>query len=157
VKATGGNLAAGFDPEAFPMGSRIREVAKDMDRVEGTVELADVSPLVMAATVQRDGRWYVSLAYTVAEYARQAAGVDFPTTPGVTPEGFDSPEAATTALYQRLLALDLPGAVATAAPGEGDALARYAPLWLPNVAGSTANLTAEGWSLTLESMTFTTR
>ena len=156
VSATGGNLAAGFDPDAFPMGGRIREISADMARTAGTVELADVDPRVMVATVQRDGRWYVSLGYTVAEYARRAAGVDFPVVGGVTPEGFDSPEAATTAFYQRLLALDVTGAVATAAPGEGDALARYAPLWLPNVTDSATGLIADGWTLAVESLTFTT-
>lgn len=156
VRATGGNLAAGFDPDAFPMGGHIREIASDMARSDGTVELSDIHPGVMVATVQRDGRWYVSLGYTVAEYARQAAGVEFPTLDAVTSEGFDSPEAATTALYQRLLAFDLRGSVATAAPGEGDALARYAPLWLPNVTDSATGLAADGWDLAVESLTFTT-
>ena len=35
-------------------------------------------PSVMLATVARDGRWYVSLGFTVAEYARVAAGADVP-------------------------------------------------------------------------------
>ena len=156
VMATGGNLAASFDPQAFPAGSSVRELMVDQEAVQSSVELAQIDPRVMVATVQRDGRWYVSLGYTIAEFARQGAGVEFPTAEAVTPEGFDSPEAATTAMYTRLFALDLPGAIATAAPGEGDALARYASLWLPEVTQSTQQLSADGWNLSLESITYTT-
>ena len=48
----------------------------------------------MLATVARDGRWYVSLGFTVAEYARSAAGAEFPPPVAIERVGFDSPEAA---------------------------------------------------------------
>jgi hypothetical protein len=152
VVATGGNLGASFDPATFPAGSTIRDLMAGVEPVQSSVELVDVDPRVMVATVRRDGRWYVSLAYTIAEYARQGSDVPFPTVDAVTPEGFDTPEAAATALYTRLVTFDLAGAVATAAPGEGDALLRYASLWLPGATDAAQQARAGGWELTLDSI-----
>ena len=69
-------------------------------------------------TVERDGRWYVSVEYTVAEYVRRAAGWEIPAPVTRTPVGFDSPEEAATAFYDRLASLDLQSALDTFAPGE---------------------------------------
>jgi hypothetical protein len=129
VRATGGLIGATFDPAAFAFGDGLAGAANEA--TSATTDLAGPDTEVLLATVRRDGRWFVSVSYTVAEYARRDAGVTFPTGTPIAPEGFDSPTDAATAFYTRVLATDFAGAVATAAPGEGDALARYASLWLP--------------------------
>ena len=79
VTATGGTADATFDPASFPLGSIVREVFGDeLAASELSQPLAGTDPSVMLATVARDGRWYVSLGFTVAEYARVAAGAEFP-------------------------------------------------------------------------------
>ena len=79
VTATGGTVNATFDPASFPLGSIVREVLGDELAVSQVSQpLSGTDPSVMLATVARDGRWYVSLGFTVAEYARVAAGAEFP-------------------------------------------------------------------------------
>lgn len=148
VHATAGFIRGSFDPKAFPIGETIGAV--DAERAADTLDFEDEGVDVFVATVERGGRWYVSLSYTVAEYARRAAGVEL-AEPGaaVRPEGFPTAQAAAQALIDRLVALDLRGAVATAAPGEGDALARYAPLWLPGVQESVDATRTDGLSLSI--------
>ena len=103
----------------------------------------------MLATVARDGRWYVSLGFTVAEYARLANGAEFPPPAAIERVGSESPEAATVAFYERLAALDLEGAIAMMAPGEGDALLRYSPLFLPEAQAAIERAHSEGLSVSI--------
>ena len=160
VTATGGSLHASFDPALFPMGDLLRQsVLQQSDGTmpgvsSTTVDLAATATPAMVATVERSGRWYVSISYTIAEYARHAAGVDLPSGDVIAPLGFDSPEAAATAFYQRLIAADLTGAIATAAPGEGDALRQYASLWVPNAQRVLDEQTAAGLAMTIDGLQF---
>jgi len=154
VTATAGTLTTTIDPAAFPFGDVLHESADD-GASTSTVDLAaDGSGWATLATVRRDGRWYVSVSFTIAERARRDAEVDLPSAAGIAPEGFTSPEEAATALFDRLLAGNLAGAIATAAPGEGDALAWYASLWLPSAQPVLDEQLAAGWSLTLHDPTF---
>ena len=72
VTATGGTFDATFDPASFPLGSIVREVVGDDLVGQPSRRSRWRAPIrsVMLATVARDGRWYVSLGFTVAEYAR---------------------------------------------------------------------------------------
>jgi hypothetical protein len=113
------------------------------DTEELAPDLAVVTPLggsasttsdpadVHIATVKRDGRWFVSLQYSIAESIRRRSGSPFPTDPPVVPVGAAGPEAAAEAFYRHLLDGDAAGLATTFAPGEGDALLRYASLWVP--------------------------
>jgi len=113
------------------------------DTEELAPDLAVVTPLggsaattsdpadVHIATVKRDGRWFVSLQYSIAESIRRRSGSPFPTDPPVVPVGAADPEAAAEAFYRHLLDGDAAGLATTFAPGEGDALLRYASLWVP--------------------------
>jgi hypothetical protein len=150
VTTSSGSLSLTFDPAAFGFGVVGREAAADATMETATDDTLDD---MLLATVRRDGRWYVSVAFTVAEAARKAEGVDYPSEPQVTPEGFDSPEAAVAAMYARLLARDLRGAIATAAPGEGDALQRYAPLFLPELERGFNDFASQGYDLGFTSTT----
>ena len=90
-----------FDPATFPFGIEIAEaVGDDLSADQGSIALGDgdgaeLDPALLA-TVERDGRWYVSISYTIGEYARQAADLPMPTTP-LSPVGSPSPEAAADA------------------------------------------------------------
>jgi hypothetical protein len=156
VRATSGSISASLDTAAFPMGDAVRELIGDQSAAVSTAnaEFTTGDPIWMLATVKRSGRWYVSVGFTLAEYARAAAAVDFPSEPAVTPEGFASPEAAVSALYERLVSFDFAGAVATAAPGEGDALARYAGLWLPSATNDASKWRESGFDVTISDVGF---
>jgi hypothetical protein len=153
VTATGGTLDAAFDPASFPLGAIVREVLGDELSASTTSQpLSGTDPPVMLATVARDGRWYVSLGFTVAEYARLAAGAEFPSPVAIERVGSESPEAATLAFYERLAALDLEGAIAMMAPGEGDALLRYSPLFVPDAQAAIERARAEGLTVSISGL-----
>ena len=157
VTATGGIVNATFDPTVFPLGSVVREVlGDDLATSQLSEPLSGSDPSVMLATVARDGRWYVSLGFTVAEYARVAAGAEFPPPATIERVGLDSPEAAALTFYERLAALDLEGAIATMAPGEGDALLRYSPLFLPNATAAIERGRADGLTVSISDVEFET-
>ena len=157
VTATGGTANATFDPTVFPLGSVVREVLGDeLAASELSQPLGATDPSVMLVTVARDGRWYVSLGFTVAEYARVAAGAAFPPPTTIEPVGLDSPEAAALTFYEHLAALDLEGAMATMAPGEGDALLRYSPLFLPSATAAIERGRADGLTVSISDVEFET-
>lgn len=151
VSATAGTVTSLFDPAMFPLGGAVRELmsADDLSVITASTELGPDQDVSMLATVQRSERWYVSIGYTIAEYARQATDAEFPVLAPAASEGFATPEEAATALFDRLLAFDLAGAVATAAPGEADALLRYASVWLPGALEESARWRSDGFDLAL--------
>src|SRR4029079_5987163 len=103
-------------------------------------------------TVERSGRWYVSLEYTIAEYLRQAAGWEIAGPVLRTPVGFDSPDAAVTGFYDRLASLDLQGAMDTFAPGE-DAMAWLAQAWLDSAQSAIGRGQLNGWTVGISGLT----
>ena len=108
----------------------MRTLIGDAEQVDGApMNLGAGDQPAVLMTVQHDGRWYVSLQYTVAEYVRRAAGWEVPAPVTRTPIGFDSPDEAVTAFYDRLASLDLQSAIDTFAPGE-DAIAWLAQSWM---------------------------
>ena len=123
VTLAGGSASWTFDPAAFPLGADLRDaLADELAVTTDAASFAELDEPLRLATVERDGRWYVSVSYTVAEYARRASGLELPATP-LTAVGADSPEAAADEFYSNLVSLDLAGVLASAAPGEGDAVA----------------------------------
>ncbi|HEY4609608.1 MAG TPA: hypothetical protein VIH06_10405, partial [Ilumatobacteraceae bacterium] len=79
------------------------------------------------ATVQRDGRWYLSAFYSLAENARQ--GADIPET-GVPLRGSSTPEDAVRTMLDAVSDLDVEGLIGALNPNEAEALQRYAPIFL---------------------------
>ena len=154
VTATGGTLNASLDPAAFPFGDKVRELLDDgQGAATASMTLGGTDPRAVLMTVEREGRWYVSLEYTLAEYARRAAGWELPAAVTRTLTGFASPEEAVTGFYARLAALDLQGAIDTFAPGE-DAVAWLAPLWMSNARAAIDAGRAEGWSVAISGLTY---
>ena len=89
----------------------------------------DAEPFI--AVVERDGRWYVSLWYSVAENIRVALGEPLPNRSAMPMTiGASSPDGAVRALVERTEELDLAGIIGTLDPNEAAALYEYSPLFL---------------------------
>lgn len=155
VVLDGGIVDLGFDPATLPFGGELRSRTSDAGPGGGTTDLAQEN--YQLATIKRSGRWYVSIGFSIAEAARRGAGLDYPTELAATPEGFASPVAAATAFWERLAGFDVRGAVAMAAPGEGDALARYASLWLPDAERALSEARGSGTSIRISGLAFDER
>ena len=72
-----------------------------------------------------------------------------------SPVGFDSPEAAANAFYDRLAALDLQGVLEIFAPGE-DAMAWLAQSWIDNAQKAIQHGRADGWAVAVSGLTYDT-
>ena len=155
VTVTAGTLGVSFDPQAFPFGEKLRAALGSPSPGHASTALGTSDPPLQLMTVERNGRWYVSVEYTVAEYVRRAAHLDVPGPVARTPIGFDSPEHAAAGFYARLGALDLSSAFDTFAPGE-DAMAWLAQSWLDNAQATIVQSRGNGWSVTLSGLTFET-
>ena len=156
VSATGGTVSASFDPLAFPFGAKVRALLGDAQLGgSASASIGGTEPPALLMTVQRGGRWYVSVEYTVAEYVRRSAGWELPGPVTRSPIGFDSPEGAVNAFYDRLAALDPQGALDSFAPGE-DAMAWLAQSWMPAAAAAIERGRADGWSVAISGLTYET-
>ena len=115
---------------------------------------------VRLATVERDGRWYVSLWYTVAELARQDFGATGtpPVDQAIVADGGDTPEQAMDQFLARVADLDLEGVIASLNPNEFEALQRYAPLFLGDAQQGLDDAVAEsGLQLAITDVTYDTK
>ena len=82
-------------------------------------------------TVEDNGRWYVSIGYTIAEGLRESAGTEMPAQ-GVDAPGFGTPQEAVEGLIGAFEDGNTTALVASLNPGEAGALQRYAPLLIEN-------------------------
>jgi hypothetical protein len=149
VTLADGTFAATFEPVTFPLGGALRGA---LDASAGRIgtDLATTEPSVFAAVVERDGRWYVSPSFTAAEYARRAAGLPMPELPAsVDAVGSPSPQAAATAFYDAVAALDAVAVLATMESAEAAAIIRYSPLWLADLEGAVGRLVDDGLTLSV--------
>lgn len=128
---TGGQAAAEFNSAEFPFSDAFRDRFGDEieDEPRTTEELANAEvPMVF---VERDGRWYMSAMFTIAENARIEAGESLPSMAAMPPAlGSPSPEAAVEAMITEMVELDLAGMIGRMDPEEMAVLYRYAPLFL---------------------------
>jgi hypothetical protein len=122
------------DPAKSPLGDFVRRFMSDEDNkvVRGSDTIAEGSgDDGTIATVERDGKWYVSLWYTVAEGARTSAGAPVPAFGnGIAARGAGSPEAAVEAFIRSAVLLDVRRLVELTPPEEMRALHDYAPLFI---------------------------
>ena len=125
ITATG---TASVDGATVPIGKLLIDEAFGGDRPELGSDPQDSDIDWKLATVQHDGRWYLSAFYSIAENARQS-GVDIPETP-IVAHGSDSPEGAVQAIFDAVDDLDLESLIAALNPNEAEALQRYAPMFL---------------------------
>lgn len=154
VTATGGTVSTSFDPQAFPFGSKLSALLGAGQQASSrSFSLSAANSPVLLMTVERGGRWYVSVEYTIAEYIRRSAQWELSGPVTRSPVGFDSPEAAVNAFYDRLASLDVRGALDTFAPGE-DALAWLAESWLPSAEAAIGRGRADGWTVAVSELTY---
>lgn len=151
-----GSSTVSVDGDAVPIGDLLIDEVfdgerPDMDAAPESAEFEDTRLTV----VERDGRWYLSAFYSVAEQARVDAGNDddVPET-GVEPAGADSPEAALDQLFAAVSSLDLEEMIATLDPSEAEALQRYAPLFLDDAQSELDDAGIE-WSISDTAYTVT--
>ncbi len=150
VYLTGGEVSSSISGADLPFGSDVD--TSDMDQqTSETIEETD-TPLVV---VERDGRWYFSMWFTVAEAARLDAGERLPTAaeePARLPG--DSPEGAVEGLFTAMVDFDLESMIGHMDPDEMAVLYRYSPLFLDEAQSELADarndLLAEGieWNMT---------
>lgn len=131
VYFTGGQAAAEFNAIDFPFGDDFRERFGDeiQDEARVTEVIEDTgTPMVL---VERNGRWYVSAMFTMAENIRLEEGERLPALSEIPRSfGSESPEAAVEAMILAMVDMDLRGMIGHLDPSEMAVLYRYAPLFL---------------------------
>jgi hypothetical protein len=120
------------DLDELPIGALLTDNGVDPSgQTEGPGEREVHGRIV---TVQRDGRWYVSLGYSLGELARTSIGEpDWPALDeGTTPKGAETPEGAVDAVFAALEKTSLGDLLAVLNPNEAEVLQRVSPWWLDN-------------------------
>jgi hypothetical protein len=136
VAVTGGSFRIATQPEAVPVGDVLRDIVEanggeiDIPREQDQASVSDEDGLFLVTT-ETNGRWHLSLGFTIAEYARRDAGLDLPDLAGgVEPQGAPSAEAAVSEFVDAAAGLDLERMISLLPPDEMRALQVYAPLFL---------------------------
>ena len=125
IRATG---TASVDGATVPIGDLLIDEAFGGHRpdLHSDAQTSDVDWKL--ATVKRDGRWYLSAFYSIAENARAGVG-DIPTT-GIVAHGANTPDGAVQAVFDAVHDLDVSALIATLNPNEAEALQRYSPMFV---------------------------
>ena len=134
LRLVGGRTTTVVEPNAFPFGPLV------LDRLpEGTIpdDFRTTSESISPSddglvAIRQNGKWYVSLWYSVAEAARLDAGLPLPDPDdAIVARGGGSPEAAVEEMIRAGIDLDVRRVLELLPPGEAAALHDYAPLFLP--------------------------
>jgi hypothetical protein len=147
----GGRVSATVNGAEFPFGPLITERvdAETLAVVESNSTRIEPTDYPIVA-VQRDGRWYLSLWYSVAENARIVLDQPLPDR-GERPVaiGGDSPESAIELFVGAVSGVDLGSMIGMLDPEEAAALYDYAPLFLDDAQSEVDERLAEarrdGW------------
>lgn len=147
-----GSIAGTIDVAALPLGSLLvdRMDAEQLGFTDSAEEAAGPSTTPLVA-VERDGRWYLSLWYTVAENARLEIDAGLPDLTRRPPTiGGETPEAAVRQMMDDALRLDLGRVIGSFDPEEMAVLYDYAPLFLDDADAAASELlrlaAEEGWT-----------
>ena len=158
VDVNGGELSFSTQPDSIPVGEVLQNIieANGGDtRIEATHDEVnlDEEDLFFVAT-ETDGRWHVSVFFTIAEYARRDEGLDLPTLgQGVQPQGAPSAEDAVRQMVDAATNLDLERMIALLPPDEMRALQTYAPLFLDDAQQSLDEYrTDEGFDIRVDGL-----
>jgi hypothetical protein len=149
VKITGGTAAYRVEPRRLPLGDFITDLADLPDEVQSgsdTIENGeDDEAGDEIVTILENGRWYVSVYYSIAESARESAGARLPNFGADRdPKGGATPEQAVEELIRAGLALDVARAIELVDPKEGRALHDYAPLFIDNARAAADEVDFDG-------------
>ncbi len=154
-----GNIEASVNGEELPVGDLVIDRFLDGERPD--VDESDSGDFedAMITTVEQDGRWYVSVGYTIAEYARtngdpDNAQFDIPEADEAIPlNGGESPEGAVNNLLDAVEDFDLEGIIGTMDPRELGALQRYGPVFIDDASDAFSDLEDEA-ALTFGDITY---
>jgi hypothetical protein len=144
VEITGGVASVAYDWSKLPVGESIVEELLGGEMPTGSGVESDPVPTddpLRIAVVRRDGGWYVSAFTTIAEIARDEAGLELPAEP-IPALGSDTPEAAVTAMVDALASTDARAVIELLPPDEMAVLHDYGPLLIDEIEPSEA-LTVE--------------
>lgn len=137
VRLTKGTSSYRVVPRDLPLGRFLLDIIGDELPAEpesGSDPVVTEDEGDEIITIKEDGRWFVSLNYSVAEAARRDAGAAVPRFgQGLRADGEASPEAAVERLLRAGVALDVERMIQLLPPGEGRVLRDYAPLFLDDV------------------------
>ena len=131
VRVTGGKGRYNIDLSELPLGGFIRDlVGEEATGTEsGAESLAEDDTKV--TTVKRDGHWYVSIGYSIAENARESSGQSIDALgAGVPAHGAESPEDAVRELVAAITEIDVRRMIELMPPDELAALHDYAGLFI---------------------------
>lgn len=127
--------------------------------IDGTTEVLPTDAETPLVIVERDGQWYYSLWFTIAENARIESGEAIPLqaeAPAAIPS--DSPEGAVEGMMNAVSDLDLRAMIGHMDPEEMAALYRYSPLFLDEAQQALddvqGDLASEGFSWELSDFDF---
>jgi hypothetical protein len=127
IRITGSGTST-VDGKKVPIGNLLIDKAFDGERPEMDSGPDSTDLNWKLATVQRDGRWYLSAFYSIAESIRSESD-DIPAA-GIAPHGASTPEGAVQAMIDAVDDLDLEAMIASLNPNEAEALQRYAPIFI---------------------------
>ena len=122
---------ASVDGAAVPIGDLLIDEAFGGDRptLDSAPQSSDIDWKL--AAVKRDGRWYLSAFYSLAENSR-AEGEQIPETP-IVARGSDTPQGAVQAIFDAVDDLDYAAFIAALNPNEAEALQRYGPIFVDDM------------------------
>jgi hypothetical protein len=136
VALVGGTARFATQFDQLPLGAEaLKQLAEATggdtpEDLDATGDLAELG-LPPVTTIEDDGRWYVSLFYTVAETARLAADAPPPSSESAIPAvGAGSPEEASDEFISALERLDVRRLIELTPPDEMGVLHDYAPLFI---------------------------
>lgn len=155
-----GRIEASVNGEELPIGDLV--IDRFLDGRPLDVDERDSGRFqdVLVAAVQQDGRWYVSVGYTAAEYVRTGgdpdrAQFDVPDADdAIALNGADSPEGAISNLIDAVESFDLEGVIGVLDPREVGAVQRYAADFIEDAADQVASLEDEA-TITFGDVTYT--
>ncbi len=130
VRITARNESS-FNGAQLPIGSLLVQEAFGGSKPDQTAKAGGDAVDWKVTTVEKSGRWYVSLFYSIAESVRlsSAASDPVPSTP-VPLVGTDKPEDAVDQMAKAAIALDVEKIIGGLNPNEFEAFQRYAPIFL---------------------------
>ena len=150
VKLNSGTITVDSDASNLPLSDSFKSTfGSELNQVQPQSQTVNIADEVAknngepfrVATVQRDGKWYVSFFYSIADNATHAAGLPNPTAAdAIAAQGSNSPEDAVNTLIEAATKGDLKTIIAVTPPDEMGALHDYGQLILDQAdAGSLGN------------------
>jgi len=164
VKLTGGTVTIASNPDQLPLSDKIKsKFADQISQAEPQSQTLNIADAVSSnggpiriATVQRDGAWYVSLFYSIADNVTHQAGLPNPTAADrIAAIGSPSPEAAVDAFIKKASEGDIKDVIALTAPDEMGVLHDYGTLLVDNIGTSDLTSGVSDLGFTVENPSWT--